>query len=115
MRPKRVVSLRCLALSSKRGLAMRATLMVLAVAAIVVSSAGDCLAGWRERRAAAQQHQAAGYNAKVQHQPYRYQPYDARAVYPKYYGGIHARHLQNIGIPSGDIGLRGNSITPNAW
>lgn len=42
-----------------------------------------------------------------------------RAVYPQYYGGIHARQLQNIGIPSGDIGIRGNGGVGvgygNAW
>ena len=38
-----------------------------------------------------------------------------RSQYPQYYGGFHARHLQNIGIPTGDIGIRGNSITVNPW
>ena len=40
----------------------------------------------------------------------------ARELYPQYYGGIHARQMQNIGIPNGDIGLRGNGgVTPYAW
>jgi hypothetical protein len=38
-----------------------------------------------------------------------------RSAYPKYDGGFHARHLQNIGIPTGDIGIRGNGITVNPW
>jgi len=42
-------------------------------------------------------------------------PLDARELYPKYYGGFHARALQNFGIPTGDIGLRGNGITVNPW
>lgn len=42
-------------------------------------------------------------------------PIDARAAYPKYYGGFHARALQNIGIPTGDIGIRGNGIYANPW
>lgn len=42
-------------------------------------------------------------------------PLDARAVYPKYQAGFHARSLQNIGVPSGDIGIRGNGIHPNPW
>ena len=42
-------------------------------------------------------------------------PLDPRAVYPKYYGGFHARQLQNIGIPTGDIGIRGNGIYANPW
>jgi hypothetical protein len=42
-------------------------------------------------------------------------PLDPRAVYPKYYGGFHARTLQNIGVPTGDIGIRGNGIYANPW
>ena len=42
-------------------------------------------------------------------------PLDAREAYPKYQGGFHARALQNIGIPTGDIGLRGNGIYANPW
>jgi hypothetical protein len=38
-----------------------------------------------------------------------------RELYPQYYGGFHARALQNIGIPSGDIGIRGNGIYANPW
>ena len=38
-----------------------------------------------------------------------------KAVYPKYYGGFHARELQNIGIPHGDIGILGNGMTRNPW
>lgn len=29
--------------------------------------------------------------------------------YPQYYGGFHARHLQNLGYPPGDRGLRGTA------
>ena len=42
-------------------------------------------------------------------------PYAAKRIYPQYDAGFHARHLQNIGIPSGDVGLRGNGITLNPW
>ena len=38
-----------------------------------------------------------------------------RALYPKYYGGFHARDFQNLGIPSGDIGIRGNGIYLSPW
>jgi len=40
---------------------------------------------------------------------------NARVVYPRYYGQIHARNIQNIGVPPGDVGLRGNGFLPNAW
>jgi hypothetical protein len=39
----------------------------------------------------------------------------AQAVYPRYEAGFHARYFQNIGIPSGDVGLRGNSMFMSPW
>lgn len=38
-----------------------------------------------------------------------------RDAYPKYYGGFHARYFDNYGSPSGDIGLRGNSLYWTPW
>ncbi|HTN76726.1 MAG TPA: hypothetical protein VL096_15815 [Pirellulaceae bacterium] len=40
---------------------------------------------------------------------------EALAAYPKYYGGFHSRDLSNIGIPNGDIGIRGNGINMLPW
>lgn len=40
-------------------------------------------------------------------------PYAGR--YPKFYGGFHSRELQNIGVPSGDVGLRGNGFSMFPW
>ncbi|MBI2479242.1 MAG: hypothetical protein HYV60_11595 [Planctomycetia bacterium] len=45
----------------------------------------------------------------------RYRPPTAEELYPKYYGSFHYRHLDNIGIPSGDIGLRGNGLYMSPW
>ena len=36
-----------------------------------------------------------------------YWPADANERYPKFYGGFHSRFFDEIGRPSGDIGLRG--------
>lgn len=38
-----------------------------------------------------------------------------RGKYPRYFGAFHARELQNLGVPSGDIGLRGNGIFWSPW
>lgn len=38
-----------------------------------------------------------------------------RAMYPKYYFGLHAREFQNVGIPHGDIGVTGSGLTRNPW
>ena len=35
--------------------------------------------------------------------------------YPKFQGGFHSRELQNIGVPSGDVGLRGNGFSAFPW
>jgi hypothetical protein len=38
-----------------------------------------------------------------------YWPYDADELYPKFYGGFHARYFEELGRPSGDLGLRGHA------
>jgi len=38
-----------------------------------------------------------------------------RELYPKYYGAFHARSLYNYGVPSGDVGLRGNGVYWTPW
>ncbi len=35
--------------------------------------------------------------------------------FPKYYGGFHSSYFQSIGVPPGDIGLRGNGIFATPW
>jgi hypothetical protein len=35
--------------------------------------------------------------------------------YPKYVGGFHARYFDTLGVPSGDVGLRGNSLYATPW
>lgn len=47
---------------------------------------------------------------------YRGQPYQYyRDRNPQYYGGFHSRQLQNVGIPTGDIGIRGNGVFWTPW
>jgi hypothetical protein len=33
----------------------------------------------------------------------------------RYIGGFHQSHFQNLGIPSGDIGIRGNAYNWRTW
>ncbi len=35
--------------------------------------------------------------------------------YPKFYGGFHSNYFHNMGLPPGDIGVRGNGIYPTPW
>ena len=43
------------------------------------------------------------------------QSWDPGSGNPRYIGGFHYTHFQNIGIPSGDIGLRGNAYHWRPW
>jgi len=40
-------------------------------------------------------------------------PYAGR--YPKFQGGFHYRQLQNVGVPTGDQGMRGNGFQMYPW
>lgn len=47
--------------------------------------------------------------------PRNLQSMDPGSGNPRYIGGFHYTHFQNIGIPSGDIGLRGNAYHWRPW
>ena len=49
-------------------------------------------------------------DGKMTHQ-YR----DPNEVDSRYIGGFHQSYFQNLGIPSGDIGLRGNAYNWRTW
>ncbi len=35
--------------------------------------------------------------------------------FPKYIGGFHSSHFNNVGVPPGDIGFRGNGLYWTPW
>lgn len=35
--------------------------------------------------------------------------------YPKYTGGFHANYFRDMGVPPGDVGIRGNGIYLSPW
>lgn len=35
--------------------------------------------------------------------------------YPKYVGGFHANYFRDLGVPPGDVGLRGNGLYATPW
>lgn len=74
--------------------------LLFAVLALLCLAATARSEGWRRSYGPNKNSQRAAY---------------AAAVYPRYYGGFHARQMQNIGMPPGDIGLRGNSAFLNPW
>jgi hypothetical protein len=40
------------------------------------------------------------------------EPFDP---YPKFIGGFHSSHFSNLGIPTGDLGFRGNGVYWAPW
>lgn len=43
-------------------------------------------------------------------------PYDTyKQWYPRYEGAFHSRYFNDLGIPPGDVGLRGNGLTMTPW
>ena len=85
------------------------TILILAVAAMLVSfaaDAADAAGRWRRGRVAPARRQPTTQRAVRNDAPYRqYQNY--QWVYPRYIGAFHYRDLQHLGMPTGDRGIRG--------
>lgn len=90
--------------------------MVVAIAALVTASSAEGAGRWLRKNAEGQSPEA---RVSVGDQPWRpayeQRRYEANRSNPKYYWGLHERHLQSIGVPNGDIGIRGNGITATPW
>jgi len=89
----------------------RFTLVTLAAVglAIFASAASLFADGPPQHRASAIPRPMPTYSKQAQIGAY------GRAVYPKYYRAFHFREFENIGIPSGDIGIHGNGLTRTPW
>lgn len=53
--------------------------------------------------------------AARRYDPREWRDADADSRYPKFIGGFHSSHFSNIGLPTGDIGFRGNGIYWSPW
>lgn len=47
--------------------------------------------------------------------PMTYKYRNPAEVDARYIGGLHQKHFQDVGIPSGDIGIRGNAYRWRTW
>lgn len=96
---------------------MRTIYVILAVALLVSVAADPCqAAGRRFFKGPVDPTPLPGDGQGSDHAPPGYPRYQySKQVYPKYYYGFHSRQMQNIGVPTGDIGLRGNGIMYNPW
>jgi hypothetical protein len=97
--------------------AVRNIRVLVAVAAVILLAASPCQAGRRGwLRNPTDPTPLHGDGTDGHHAPPGYPRYQySKQVYPKYYYGFHARYMQNIGVPTGDVGLRGNGIMYNPW
>ena len=94
---------------------MRTWALLLVIVVLLLATADAQAAGRRRflARQADRGHVESGYADAGS--LYRPVPGDPRTIYPKYQGGFHSRALQNIGVPTGDIGIRGNGFMMNPW
>jgi hypothetical protein len=88
---------------------MRLAAAALAAWAVLSLTSFAHAAGPRRMGAHHKQTPAGTYNKQAALGAY------GRAVYPKYYWGFHSRTLQNIGVPHGDIGIRGSDLSMGPW
>ncbi len=50
------------------------------------------------------------------YQPYPFSNYESvDDAYPKYIGAFHSRYFNDLGIPSGDVGIRANTLHMLPW
>jgi len=97
---------------------VRLVLVCLAAIAFSFATADHAQAAgrWRAAREARRAAQQQLHDQQVPAAVIRRPPIsDPREIYPQYQGGFHSRTLQNIGVPTGDIGIRGNGIMMNPW
>ena len=55
------------------------------------------------------------YRTHVKYQRHIAHPQYYHGYPPKYYDGFHARYFDTLGVPTGDVGLRGNGIYWMPW
>jgi hypothetical protein len=99
------------------------TMMLALAAALILSASSTHAAGWRLRANAQANFQGGPAHGFDQRAPRRVgsQAFDPRfqnyyrGMYPKYIGGFNAHDFNRIGVPTGDIGIRGNGIVPTPW
>ena len=97
---------------------MRYSLALLSALALLTTIASPCPAAGRHGwlKGPPDPTPLVGDGNGSEHVPPGYPRYEySKANYPKYYYGFHARYMQNMGVPTGDVGLRGNSIRWNPW
>jgi len=99
-------------------IALSLTIVALGFLADGAHAAGGPFKKWRAYGRPSPSPQAT---TKVSHDSlYRAFPHYSRYqsvedAYPKYIGAFHARYFNDLGIPSGDVGIRGNTVQMLPW
>ena len=94
---------------------MRNAAWALALMGVVLVAGQAHAAGWGKRAADGARVSGQAARPVDPRKTYAYRYYQGNSMYPKYNFGFHNRQLENIGVPSGDIGIRGNGYMMNAW
>jgi len=91
---------------------MRIVLIAL-IATVLLSGTDVWAGGRRQQRKVEKANEAYVPSSVTRSRP----PVSAQdsGRYPKFTGGFHSRELQNIGVPTGDTGLRGNGFSMYPW
>ena len=94
-----------------RALIIKRCLWGAALTAAMLLGGGNAQAGGFGRR---------GIFRGILFAPSRTVTYDERReylnyYYPKYVGGLHASYFNSLGVPPGDVGLRGNGFYMTPW
>lgn len=97
-------------------IALTLTIVAFGLLAADANAAGGPFQKWRAygRPNAKAPVNKSAHGALYQAFPYsRYHSVDD--AYPKYIGAFHSRYFNDMGIPSGDVGIRANTIQMLPW
>jgi hypothetical protein len=90
---------------------MKLRIVPVLLAAMLLVASAQPAGAIGQRRLFRRSRPAPRHTSAYPNYPYRY----LNQYYPRYHGGFHERYFQSLGVPSGDIGPRGNGMYPTPW
>ncbi len=96
-------------------LALTVTTVATCLATATADAAGGPFVKWRGRGKPAAKVRSKASDAHVYH-GFGYSHYHSvDDAYPRYIGAFHSRYFNDLGIPSGDVGIRANTVQMLPW
>jgi len=97
-------------------IALALTTVALGLLTAEASAAGGPFQRWRAaNRPNPHDQPVAAQAGRIQPFPWYSRYQSVEDAYPKYIGAFHARYFENLGIPSGDVGIRANTVQMLPW